>query len=163
MYESFVFAMREHADDVAKARDVESAAEGVATIATDCAACHSAMDVDVRFGFDQEPSDWTDLQSHMHRHQWGIDRLWEGLIGPSDASWSRGIRMLAVAPLKGTENHWGEGDLQETGDALAVRVHELSMEAASALTPEARANVYADLISACAACHTATGGGPRPD
>ena len=163
MYASFVDSMREDAYVIIEAQDVETAANGVAAIATDCAGCHTALEVNLEFGVDQEPSSWTDLQSHMQRHLWGVDRLWEGLIGPSDAAWSRGIRMLAEAPLKGTENHWGEGDVQEVGDALAVRVHELSMEAASALTPDARASVYAELISACAACHTATGGGPRPD
>lgn len=161
VYASFVESMRENAYLIIEAQDVESAADAMALIANDCAGCHTAMDVNLRFGVDQEPSQWSDLKSHMQRHQWGVDRLWEGLIGPSDASWSRGIRMMAEAPIKGTENHWGEH--AETGDALAVRVHELGMEAASALTPEARASVYGEMIAACAACHTATGGGPRPD
>ncbi len=160
MYESFIFAMRTHADDVAGAKDVETAAKGMATIATDCASCHTAMQVNLEFGFDEEPPKWSDLQSHMQRHQWAMDRLWEGLIGPSDASWSRGIRMLAEAPIKGTENHWGEAGAEE-GDALARQVHELGVVAATSLTPEARSTVYGEIVATCAACHTETGGGPR--
>lgn len=159
MYQSFVFAMRDHAADVLIAPDVEAAAKGMATIATDCAACHTAMAVNLRFGFDEEPPSWSDLQSHMQRHQWAVDRLWEGLIGPSDASWARGIRMLAEAPLKGTENNWGEA--QQEGDALAHRVHDLGVEAAAALTPEARSDVYGEIIATCAACHAETDGGPQ--
>lgn len=95
----------------------------------------------------------------MQRHQWAADRLWEGLIGPSDAAWSRGIRMLAEAPLHGTEPSW---DTASDGDELARRVHELGSEAASALLPHARATVYGEMLGLCADCHTRTGGGPAP-
>ena len=162
MYESFIDAMQSHAVDVVESQNVEDAAKGMATIATDCASCHSAMRVNLEFGFDEPPPQWTDMQSHMQRHQWAMDRLWEGLIGPSDAAWARGIRMLAEAPLKGTENTWGEEE-DHGGDALARQVHELGMVAATALTPEARSTVYGEIIGTCAACHTRTGGGPRPD
>ena len=90
------------------AEDIVSAAASVSAIATNCANCHMASEVNLQFGYDQEPSEWQDLETHMQRHQWGVDRLWEGLIAPSDASWSRGIRMLAEAPLEGTETAWDE-------------------------------------------------------
>lgn len=159
LYVPFILAMRGHATDILEAPDIRTAAADVAVIATDCANCHIASEVNLEFGNKAEPPAWTDMDSHMQRHQWAIDRLWEGLIGPSDASWSRGIRMLAEAPLHGTEATWNETLVD--GDEMARRVHELGREAATALLPYARAEVYGEMLAVCADCHTRTGGGPR--
>jgi cytochrome c553 len=161
IYEPFVLSMRGHARDVATAADIGAAARATARIAVDCGNCHRATGVEPDVGQAQEPPAWSDMASHMQRHRWAVDRLWEGLIGPSDGSWSRGIRMLAEAPLLGTEAGWDDAETE--GDALARRVHELGRDAASALTPEARVTVYAKMIAACAACHARSAGGPRPD
>lgn len=157
-FEPFVLSMRGHAEAIVAADDIPAAAAGVTAIANDCGGCHIASEIDLEFGYDEEPPSWSDLQSHMQRHLWAIDRLWEGLIGPSDASWSRGIRMLAEAPLLGTEATWDEEAAH--GDELAHRVHDLGRQAASALTPLDRAEVYSEMIGVCAECHTRTGGGP---
>lgn len=157
-FEPFVLSMRGHAEDIVAADDIPTAAVGVSAIANDCGSCHVASEIDLEFGYDEEPPSWSDMQSHMQRHLWAIERLWEGLIGPSDASWSRGIRMMAEAPLHGTEATWDEEATD--GDALARRVHELGRQAAAALTPLDRAEVYGEMIGVCAECHTRTGGGP---
>jgi len=158
LYVPFILSMQGHAAEILAAADIQEAAADVSAIATDCANCHIASEVDVEFGDSDEPPAWSDMESHMQRHQWAIDRLWEGLIGPSDVAWSRGIRMLAEAPLHGTEATW---DAPVTdGDELARRVHELGREAATALLPYARATVYSEMLSVCANCHTRTGGGP---
>ncbi len=161
IYEPFVLSLREHAVEIVSAADVETAAAATARIAVDCGNCHRATDVEPDFGQARTPPEWSDLASHMQRHSWALDRLWEGLIGPSDIAWSRGIRMLAEAPLLGVEPAWD--DSESTGDVLARRVHELGVDAASALTPEARIIVYQKMLATCAACHAQTGGGPRPD
>ena len=160
LFVPFILSMRGHASDILDAQDVRTAAADVSTIATDCANCHIASEVDLDFGNSAEPPAWSDMESHMQRHQWAVDRLWEGLIGPSDASWSRGIRMLAEAPLHGTEAAWDEAAVD--GDQMARRVHELGREAATALLPHARAEIYGEMIGVCADCHTRTGGGPTP-
>ena len=159
LYVPFILSMRGHASEILEAQDVRTAAGDVSAIATDCANCHIASEVNLDFGNAAEPPAWANMESHMQRHQWAMDRLWEGLVGPSDASWSRGIRMLAEAPLHGTEAVWE--DSVADGDELARRVHELGREAATALLPHARAAVYGEMLGVCADCHTRTGGGPR--
>lgn len=160
LYVPFILSMRGHATEILEAADIRDAAADLGVIATDCANCHIAAQVKVKFGNGGEPPAWSDMESHMQRHQWAVDRLWEGLIGPSDAAWSRGIRMLAEAPLHGTEAAWDAP--AEAGDVLARRVHELGREAATALLPHARATLYGEMLSVCADCHTRTGGGPAP-
>ena len=159
LYVPFILSMRGHASEILEATDIRTAAADVSAIATDCANCHIASGVEIDFGGKTEPASWSDMESHMQRHQWAIDRLWEGLIGPSDVTWSRGIRMLAEAPLHGTEAAWG--DAVADGDAMARRVHDLGKEAATALLPHARAAVYGEMLGVCADCHTRTGGGPQ--
>ena len=156
----FILSMRDHASEILEAKDIRTAAADVSAIATACANCHIASEVRLSFGNATEPPGGPDLGSHMQRHQWAVDRLWEGLIGPSDASWSRGVRMLAEAPLHGTEARWDDTEIH--GDAMARRVHELGREAATALLPHARAAVYGEMLGVCADCHTRTGGGPSP-
>ena len=158
-YEPFVLLMRNHAQDIVEADDVVTAAVGMARIANDCASCHLAFGLNLRFGFDKRPSEYADLQSHMQRHLWAVDRLWEGLIGPSDTSWSRGVSMMAEAPQLGTHPTWD--DEATGGDALASEIHRLGRDAAKALTPYARSQVYGEMIGVCAECHKRTGGGPR--
>ena len=158
LYVPFILSMQEHASAILGAANVREAAADVSAIATDCANCHIASEVTVDFDNADEPPAWSDMTSHMQRHQWAIDRLWEGLIGPSDVSWSRGIRMLAEAPLHGTEAAWDGADAD--GDAMARRVHELGREAATALLPHARAAIHGEMLGVCADCHTQTGGGP---
>jgi len=158
LYEPFVLTMRRHAEDVLDASDIESAARSVALIASDCGNCHDATGVDIEFGFPDDPPAWSDMESHMQRHLWAIERLWDGLIGPSDIAWSRGIRMLADAPLLDTKAAWDE--YSPGADRRARRVHELGREAARALTPEDRSRVYGEMLGLCATCHIAEDGGP---
>ena len=158
LYVPFILSMRGYASEILEAEDIRTAAADVSAIATACANCHIASEVNLNFGSAAEPAGGPDLGSHMQRHQWAIDRLWEGLIGPSDASWSRGIRMLAEAPLHGTEARWD--DTVADGDAMARRVHQLGREAATALLPHDRAAIYGEMLSVCADCHTRTDGGP---
>ena len=159
LYVPFILSMQDHASKILEAGDIRTAAADVSAIATDCANCHIASAVAIDFGNAPEPPAWSDMVSHMQRHEWAIDRLWEGLIGPSDVSWSRGVRMLAEAPLHGTEAAWD--DAVAGGDEMARRVHNLGKEAATALLPHARAEVYGQMLAVCADCHTRTGGGPR--
>ena len=159
LYVPFILSMQDHASEILDAETVSEAAQDLSRVATDCANCHVASEVEVDFGQTGTPPGWADMASHMQRHQWAIDRLWEGLIAPSDASWSRGIRMLAEAPLHGTEATWDE-EVHE-GDELARKVHQLGREAATALLPYARAEVYGEMLGACAECHLRTGGGPQ--
>ena len=159
LFVPFILSMQDHASEILEAQTVIDAAMDVSVIATDCANCHIASEVNIDFGNAADPPAWSDMESHMQRHQWAIDRLWEGLIGPSDASWSRGVRMLAEAPLYGTEPVWDESVVG--GDEMARRVHMLGREAATALLPHARAAIYGEMLGVCADCHTRTGGGPQ--
>jgi cytochrome c553 len=153
-FDGFVGLMRQYAREVNNASDLKSAAISVSGMAKTCSSCHLANGVEIEFGYDQIPTEWSDTVSHMQRHQWAADRLWEGLIGPSDTAWQRGIDMLTDVPLQSAA--------QESGaiDQLARRTHVLAWQGAIAKTPTDRSELYGEMLGLCAECHTRLGRGP---
>jgi len=112
-----------------------------------CGSCHTATKVNVGFTVTEPPASSASPREHMQRHAWAVDRLWEGLAGPSDASWRAGAGALVHMPVD-----FGGND---QANRLANRVHELSDKATAAATPRDRAQVYGDLLETCALCHSA--------
>lgn len=112
-----------------------------------CGDCHTALDAEVRFPVEEPPHTSQVPAEHMIRHAWAVDRLWEGLVGPSDASWRAGAGALVHMPVD-----FGDND---QANRLAERVHQLTTKATEATTPKARAEVYGDLLETCSLCHGA--------
>lgn len=151
-WEPYVTAMQSAARDIAAAADVEQAAAAAAQVASNCGACHAAVGArPLRIlGSDIPPDPAT--VPHMRGHLWGADRMWEGLIVPSDVAWENGVAPLAGDPLQPHDL----SDSAEYADELrdmAIRVHELAAEGREAIEIEARAEVYGGFIGTCARCH----------
>jgi hypothetical protein len=99
---SHVAKMQQAAHVTSAAQTMEVAAIGVATMARTCAECHVASGRGPVFagGEDEGDAQKTDtLGERMRRHMWAADRLWEGLTGPAEDSWTAGAAVLARAPL----------------------------------------------------------------
>ena len=159
-FESYVIQMRSYARHVIEAQDLVSAAESVSNMAKTCGNCHLVNDVNLEFGYDGKPrKDLEDVVTHMQRHQWATDRLWEGLIGPSDIAWNRGTDMLIDAPLLPSDVTMAMDNIAEIGN-IARRIHALGGIGTETKTPDARSELYAELLGLCASCHTLLGRGP---
>jgi len=154
-WEEYVTAMRGAARDLLNAEDLGSAAGATSRLGLACGSCHVSNNVTVEFDEDKRPSDKEDSRSHMRRHRWAADRMWEGIIGPSNASWSRGANLLFESPM----NPKGLG--AEAGDdsvlGMARRVHQLAANATTVSDPAERANIYAEFLANCATCHESLG------
>ncbi len=161
-FEPYIGLMRAYAREVNNAPDLRAAAISVSQMAKTCSNCHLVNEVEIEFGYDQVPADWADRVSHMQRHQWAADRLWEGLIGPSDTAWNRGTEMLAGVPLHPDDLTYDtSADVDKNViDQLARRVHVLAGQGTAAKTPTARAELYGEMLGVCADCHTRLGRGP---
>ena len=94
----------------------------------------------------------------MQRHQWAADRMWEGLIGPSDLSWSRGGNLLFESPLHPEALDAGASD--DATLTMARRIHQLAANATTVSDPAGKAEIYAEFLANCAACHTELEDGP---
>lgn len=161
-FESYVEMMRSYAREIVVAPDLKSAAMSVSSMARTCGNCHLVNHVDLKVAYDPVPADGASTISHMKRHQWAMERLWEGLISPSDTAWWRGADMLVGVPLRAAEvtNEATEVGNSAALDELARRVHMLGGQGTITRTPDARSALYGELLGLCADCHTRLGRGP---
>ncbi len=149
-----VEAMRDAARDTLDAQDLASAAYATSRLGAACGGCHEANSVTVEFDSVDSPSYDDDSRSHMQRHQWAADRMWEGLIGPSGWAWSRGGNLLFESPLR-------HESLDDEQIKMARRIHQLAANATAVSSLDEKAEIYGEFLANCAACHTAMSQGPQ--
>ena len=146
-------SLKQAASDVANAASLDGAADATGRMAAACAGCHSAEGGPRFRTMVEVPPEGTTTGTHMVRHLWAMDRMWEGLIGGSDAAWRAGAEALA------TQGASGEFSSGGASAALAEALHEQARTARQ-LSPAAWPAAYADMIKICAGCHTLNGVGP---
>lgn len=139
----------EAALDLGWAPSIDEALRRVPRVAAACAGCHVAMQRPVRFPeAPRAPYDAAMTEARMARHRWATDRLWEGVIGPADDRWQVGLRMLAETPLPFTR--------LTDAPLIAARIQDIAkaqLAPGADRRPAARAAIYGELLTACAACH----------
>jgi cytochrome c553 len=157
--QTYLPPMRQAADDVARSRDLVTAGAAVGRLAAACGACHQAVDARPGFPIDAAELEASDAPlppsnaaGHMRRHQWAADRLWEGLIAPSDRIWAWGASALQDAALRSDELTEEPSDHVNV-TRLAIRVHEIGLEASKTSDLGQRAELYGELVGTCATCH----------
>jgi len=159
-WEPYIVRMRADARNVASAADLPSAAAHLSRIAQACGDCHVASNSEVTFGFDQKPRDEVDgRRTHMQRHLWGVDRMWDGLIGPSDIAWNRGSDFLIDVPLS-PEEVLGTASSNEGIGEMAKQVHILGGKGTQVKSAASRSELYGELLGVCGSCHSQLQVGP---
>jgi hypothetical protein len=142
---------REVTQAAASAEDIDAAAGSFVAVGNACAACHSAVG-GPKFELGEPPGEQSGTAGHMARHQWAADRLWEGLITPSEELWIAGAEALADAPLHPTqlaENQTVPPEIEK----LAKQVHEIGAKARDVKSSGIQGMYYGQLLATCAACH----------
>jgi cytochrome c553 len=148
----YVLAISEEAKAVLAANDLARAARAAASMLRQCGECHQAAKVSPLRP--APPAALAGgLTGHMLEHQRAVDELLQGLVVPSASQWARGAERLRTAPLRPAELPQDPG-LAGSVRRADERVHQIAGRAAVAETPAARANVYADLLTTCADCHS---------
>lgn len=162
---------RELAEQVRAATDLEEACMGFARLSYACGQCHHALDRGPPMRLDPPP-EGEDLRTHMRRHYWAIERMWEALLSDSTTSFQAAAEMLSEAPLHGDREPNEESHDGVT--RLAYEVHDLAFAAAvegrvgedeyvpkpgeqvdDSPTTWGQAEVFGRLLAACNECHVA--------
>jgi hypothetical protein len=140
--------VRARAQELAAATTIAEACRGTARIAEACAGCHADAGASPAFAPPPPPPlDLTSVSARMARHRWATDRLWEGVVGASDAAWNAGLDVLAAEPQP-----WPE----LAGDRAihAQRLHDAAERARGTAGDRAeRARTFGELLVICAGCH----------
>lgn len=152
-------AMQASAKKFGQATTLREAGVALAATLTKCADCHRSAQRGPKFGLPPLPAG-TDGKSHMRRHLWVAQRMWEGLVDGSETTFPEAAKVLAA-------EHWNtdvlalKGNTNETvAQNLDKYIHELSAEAPQATTPDARGELYGHFLATCATCHRLLGRGP---
>jgi|GEM_PF-472778 len=151
-YKPELDAMRETASRLARAVDLQAAIPLAAELGAACGSCHQTMTTITSFEYQELPEDTGELGQRMVRHLWAVDRLWEGLVGPSTALWTSGAEVLASDPLPVEEVTTDPAAVREV-TRLSSQVQRLGRLAGGADDQAARASIYGELLTTCAACH----------
>jgi hypothetical protein len=160
-WEVFVETLRENGRRVEKARSLVSAAFATSAMARSCGDCHRASEVTIDFEPAKPPPPHReDTATHMQRHLWAADRMWQGLIGPSEQAWAEGADMLLDVPLEPSQMGETPDNEQRELARMALEVHLIGSRAAIAYEPEHRSQLYSEYLSLCVDCHTTLERGP---
>ena len=144
--------MRAEARVMLAQNELTDVARSLARMGVACGTCHQITNGGPDIKLSEAPPLTNASDQHMQRHVWALDRMWDGLIGPSDAAWRAGAGALGNAPLQ-----FSAGQQSEQANQLAAKVHELAQSAHDAATEKERADVYGQLLQTCALCHEALG------
>jgi len=144
--------MRAEARVMLAQTELVDVARSLARMGTACGSCHQITNGGPDVRLSEAPPLTGAPDQHMSRHVWALDRLWEGLIAPSNAAWRAGASALVDAPL-----HFTAGQQSEQANEVAAKVHELAATARSATDEKERARVYGELLQTCYLCHEAIG------
>jgi cytochrome c553 len=149
----YVESMRTAARAVANAPSLDEAAIATARMGAACGACHTALQRGPHFaaGPNAPPPSDTSVADQMTLHLWVLARMWDGLTGPSDGSWTHGALALNATPRY--QSHITRAVRERAiGDSLARRLYVLGQQAVMA-GPGDRVVIYGELLGTCARCH----------
>lgn len=153
---SYVADMKKFAANVAAAKDIKGAAIATTMMISYCGGCHVATKVKPAFPDLPKPT-WTKgTAAHMLEHQWAVDLMYQGLAGPSDELWKKGVDALKVAPLSAADL---PRDSSLTAEIVAneKKVHEQADKALKTTDMGSRVALYSEVLGECATCHSLHG------
>jgi cytochrome c556 len=142
--------MRLAAASLATAENILLAAQAVGRLGSACGHCHTLMGAKTGLDSNTTFPPGTTLPERMSRHQWAADRMWEGLIAPSDQLWALGAEALMEAPLSSDQVARSN---DPAIDLIGQQIRDLAEQASTELDHKQRAKLYGGFLARCSACH----------
>jgi hypothetical protein len=152
-WQPYVMTFQSEASAVADAKSIDQAAAAVGRLAADCGDCHAAHKAKPHIGSSPIVGPAGSVKEHMTAQLEALDRLWDGLMIPSDQAWTEGAKLLAKVAVSQRSLQKEGLDKADSATVLAESLRQLSASAAKATTKGERSTTYAELLSTCVACH----------
>ena len=149
-WRAFVERMQGVAGRIEDSTTSSLAAAATADLGVSCGMCHQRHG-GPKASNEPAPAPGTSIESRMKRHVWATERLWEGLIVPSNEAWAAGAQALSTDPFPGEVLSDGGVYARSAAGDFA----RLAAGAPAKKTPEQRAALYAELLVTCGTCHRA--------
>jgi len=148
-------AVREFARRITESTDIHEAAVAAALMGSSCGDCHRGQRVEPQFLMGTAVPAGDGPKAEMARHVWAADRMWVGLLGPSDAAWLEGARGFQGGWLDTQEVLVDPGSRDEIRE-MTRHIYELAAQAETAADRGERAELYGEFLATCADCHRLT-------
>ncbi len=136
--------VRAAAARIPQAMDVPTASAALADMARSCGRCHEAVDDGPAAGLEFMPR--KQAPASKTEHAWAADWLWLGLVGGNAVVFGEAATVLSKSEMGTTEDSVDAANSAST-------IHASAAKAASATSPEERAELYANMLSTCWDCH----------
>ena len=151
--------LRAAARDASSATSIAQAAAATARVGVACGACHASSAAGPGFLPGSPPELGPDVATRMTGHIWATDRMWEGLISPSEESWQTGAAILSASLLS---PRLVTDDSTEVArmNAIVEEVAGIATFAQRTAEWERRGALYGQLLPNCSACHEIVGVDP---
>jgi cytochrome c553 len=141
---------------IAEAPDLRSVAVQTGRLAGSCGSCHQAVDAGPQFVVGGRSPSGDSQEAQMVRHLWAADRMWEGLVGPSEEAWQAGARALAETEPALAQAY--RASTRAGGSRVFLsEVNAVATDALEATGQEDRSEVYGRMLNTCNRCHAAMG------
>lgn len=148
-------AVRAFAHQAVNSTQLQAASVAAARMASSCGDCHKEERVNARFLMGTATPGGTGPMAEMAKHIWAAERMWVGLLGPSDAAWAEGAKGMEEGWLDTQEIIVDPDDRQQVRE-MVRHIYDLAGRARTAMSAQDRAEIYGDFLSTCADCHKLT-------
>jgi len=150
--------LRQSARAGAAATDLAEQARALGDMANQCGGCHQTLATGPTLPERPAPAAAPGFQPHMARHAWVNERMWAALVEPDGRAWVQSLEVLGATPMVAA-------DLPTAGPvsaqlAMDAEVHRLAHAALADDNPDTRADLYGQIVTACASCHRVSRGEP---
>ncbi len=152
-YSDEILAVSDAANQIAASDSLAEMADHAATLASQCGHCHLITSSITTFEWTEAPAKDQAAKDRMHRHRWAMDRLWEGLVGPSQHSWMAGAEVLSANPMP-IAALASAGIPEEEAETHLMVLQALGAKASTVTKSEERTALYGELLGTCSGCHT---------
>jgi hypothetical protein len=156
--QSFLDQISTEASRMLQATEPDAAAEMMGRLGLACGGCHQASGGGPNFVLGSNPPEGNSTGRTMIRHIWAMDRLWEGLIGPSQESWQAGLQALNQSGDTFEKLAQSSTQPERVGGYVST-LQDLGAGVRNTETLEARASVFGELLRSCQGCHAVMGVG----
>lgn len=131
---------------VQAATNLADAGVGVGKMAQACGRCHNAAGAVLDVPDPVPPEQIDGIKGEMAVHAWAAEKLWLGMIRPSDADLRDAVAVISSPGLV-----HDDPKVSQAAAELDAGVHELA--AAVQEDVSARGERYGQLLTTCATCH----------
>ena len=150
-----IYDFRQRARELAETENLDEAVRTTPLLAWECGRCHVASRATPVASIPSGAVPGGEgTERHAARLGWALERLWEGVQGPSEVSWELGAQALDDSASVAEGIREGVRPVAQPGET-ADRLLALAWQGGRTGEAREQARLLGEIVLTCARCHTA--------